>query len=97
MATKPPCPDCGQTRWAAAGYCLSFECAGHYKDPDFPKSAPEELKWNRSSRTQQAAPKKPPAKKHPKPPKKGRRALELQYEAMGKKAPWLEEQRPEGS
>jgi hypothetical protein len=90
-----PCPDCGGHRWAAAGYCLEIPCAGHYTDPDYPKNAPEELKWNRPSQPKSAS--KPKPKAPPKPPKKGRRALELQYEARGEIAPWLVEQKPEGS
>lgn len=86
MATKPPCPDCGETRWAAAGYCLSRQCAGHYLDPDYPLTAPEHLKWNRKAQTK-------PKKSAPKPkirkPRKGAlRTEELWYESRGLTPPW---------
>lgn len=84
-----PCPDCGGHRWAAAGYCLEIECAGHIDDPDFPLSAPEEHKWNRAPVKKSG---RKAAQKVKLPPKGTRRALELQYEAQGKVAPWLEKQ-----
>ncbi len=91
--SRPFCPVCGEHRWARVGYCLG-PCAGNINDPDYPLTAPEEMKWNRAPEKKHVASN---AKAAPKPPKKGRRARELQYEAMGQLAPWLEVQKPEGS
>lgn len=92
--SRPICHACGEHRWARVGYCLSVKCAGPLKHHDYPQSAPEEYKWNRSREKVITRPSK---KKPPKPPKKGRRALELQYEARGEKAPWLTDQDLGGS
>lgn len=92
--SRPNCSGCGEHRWAYDGYCLGV-CAGPIDHPDYPLTAPEEMKWNR---TRKNVTKKSAAKlKVKKPPAKGRRAMELQYEARGERAPWLTERKPEGS
>lgn len=93
---RPSCPSCGGFQWAYAGYCQTLACAGHYLDPDYPKSMPQWMKDERDAR--EAAKGKPTAKKKVstkvKMPRKGtRRSTELWYESQGKVAPWLEKER----
>lgn len=81
-----PCPDCGGHRWAAAGYCLEMECAGHYLDADYPRSAPPEHKWYVQEPVKKSIRKTAPKVRMPR--KGALRSTELWYEERGETPPW---------
>jgi hypothetical protein len=80
--SRPNCSACGGHRWSFGGYCLSVECNGNFRDPDYPRNLP---------RAEAVTDTGPTEIKKVKMPRKGtRRSTELWYESQGRVAPWLE-------
>lgn len=84
--SRPNCAVCGEHRWSFHGYCLSVECNGNFRDPDYPRNIPD-----RHAEKQDGG----PSEQKVKMPRKGTlRSTELWYESKGEVPPWKQKEQP---